>query len=151
MPFQLSWSIEGEQQLLRNLRGIRESMRDWKPAYTQAAKELKSIFESDVFETKGRAINTTWKPLSPKYLAQKRREGYPPDPLIRTGEMQKSFKGRVSTDYAEISNTANYFKYHQSKAARKKIPRRIMMKLGNDQKELVVKIFHTHFVKKIKK
>ena len=150
MPFQLSWKIEGEQQLLRNLRGVQESMGSWAPAFKKISKELKDVFSNDVFATKGAAIEESWPALSPRYLAAKRRAGYPADPLIRTGKMQKAFKSLAKTDSATIWNSIAYAKYHQSNKPRTKIPRRAMMKLGNAQKALVVKIFHTHFVKKLK-
>ena len=150
MSFQLSWKIEGRQELSRNLRGISETMGNWQPAFRKAAKELKDIFSNDVFATRGKAINENWKPLKPSYLAAKRRQGYPPDPLIKTGKMQKSFKSLAKTDHAEVWNAIAYAKYHQSNKPRKKLPRRAMLKLGNDQKALVVRIFNTHFQKKLK-
>lgn len=150
MPFQLSWKIEGEQQLLRNLRGVSETMGDWQPAFEEAAEELKDIFSNDVFATKGKAIDEDWESLKPSYLAAKRRKGYPPDPLIKTGEMQKSFKTLAKTDHAKVWNAIAYAEYHQSNKPRKKLPRRVMLKLGNDQKAMIVKTFHTHFVKKLK-
>jgi len=150
MPFRLEWSIEGQKQLSRNLRGISETMGNWQPAFKKVAKELKEVFSNDVFATKGKAIDERWAPLKPQYLAQKRAQGYPADPLVKTGKMQKSFKSMVKMDSATVWNSIAYAKYHQSNKPRKKIPRRAMMKLGNNQKALVVKIFHTHFVKKLK-
>lgn len=150
MAFRLQWSIEGEQQLLRNLRGVSETMGDWRPAFWKASKELKNVFSNEVFRSKGREIGESWAPLSPAYLAAKRKAGYPSQPLVRTGKMQKSFKDLVKADSATIWNAVNYFQYHQSNKPRSKLPRRVMMKLGNDQKEMVVKIFHTHFIKKLK-
>ena len=47
--FQLSWTIEGEKQLSRNLRGISETMGDWEPAFKKIAKDLKDVFSNDVF------------------------------------------------------------------------------------------------------
>lgn len=150
MALQISWKIEGEQQLLRNLRGVSETMGSWKPAFKTISKELKDVFSNDVFATKGRAIDESWPPLKPQYLAQKRRQGFSSEPLIRTGKMQKSFKSLAKVDSATIWNAIAYSKYHQSNKARSKIPRRAMMKLGNSQKAMVVKIFHTHFIKKLK-
>lgn len=151
MAFQLSWNIEGEQQLLRNLRGVSETMGDWTPAFRKVARDLKAVFANDVFQTKGKAIEENWPPLKPTYLAQKREQGYPAQPLVKTGKMQKAFKSQFKPDSATIWNAMTYARYHQSNKPRKVLPRRVMMKLGNDQKELVVKIFHTHFIKKLKK
>lgn len=150
MAFQLTWSIEGEKQLSRSLRGINESMGDWTPAFRKISRELKNVFANEVFSTKGSAVGERWAPLSPSYLAAKRAAGYSADPLVRTGKMQKSFKTLVKADSATIWNAIKYFQYHQSNKPRSKLPRRVMMKLGNDQKEFVVKTFHSHFIKKIK-
>ena len=84
-------------------------------------------------------------------MAAKRKQGYSADPLVRKGDMQKSFKSLAKIDSATIWNSIAYAKYHQSNRPRRKIPRRVMMKLGNDQKAMVVKIIHTHFIKKLKK
>lgn len=152
MPFQLSWNIEGEQQLLRNLRGVSESMGNWKAAFRKTAKELKDVFANEVFNTEGGAINERWSPLRPQYLAQKRKEGFNGGTLVRTGKMQKAFKSQFDPNSATIWNAVQYSKYHQSNKGRSSnLPRRVMMKLGNDQKTMVVKIFHTHFINKIKK
>lgn len=125
-------------------------MKNWRPAFQEAADRLVGIFSKDVFDTQGAIISESWAPLKPKYLAAKRKQGYPVDTLIKTGKMRASFYSDVHDDFATISNKASYFKYHQSKEARTKIPRRIMMKLGNPQKELVVKIFHTYWYQKTK-
>lgn len=152
MTFQLAWQIEGEQQLLRNLRGVREAMGDWTGAFRKTAKDLKHIFANDVFSTKGRAIDENWPPLKPQYLAKKRADGFTGGTLIRTGKMQKAFKTQFDPNSATIWNAVQYSRYHQSNKARSSnLPRRAMMKLGNDQKTMVVKIFHSHFINKIKK
>jgi len=145
----LTWSIEGDAQLVRRLRGIGKEVKDWTPAFGEAAEKLKSIFENDVFRTEGGAIQEKWQPLKPQYLAQKLKQGYPADILIRTGVMKNSFFTESSRMQGVVSNQSPYFKYHQSKTPRSKLPRRIIMKLGNKQKEIVVKVFHTYWYKKV--
>lgn len=146
---QLTWAIEGQDQLVRKLEHIGKEVKDWTPAFKEASEKLKGVFENDVFRTQGAKINERWQPLKPSYLARKVKQGYPADPLIKTGLMKSSFYASYSKDQGEIGNSAEYFKYHQSKLPRTKIPRRIMMKLGNPQKEIVVKIFHTYWFKKV--
>jgi phage gpG-like protein len=150
MSLQLSWEIEGRQELSRVLRDIGKEIKDWTPAFRESAEELTKIFANDVFATRGSAIGENWKPLKPSYLAKKVEQGYPADPLVRTGDMQKNFKSLFKSDMAEIWNSTVYFKYHQSDRPRKSnLPRRVMMKLGEQQKQLVVKIFHTYWYKKV--
>ena len=147
----ITWSIEGEVQLARRLRIIATEVKDWTPAFQEASDKLKEIFSTEVFTTQGGIIGESWQPLKPKYLAQKVKSGFPADTLVKTGRMQKSFFNEVHADHAIIGNNSPYFKYHQSKEPRSKLPRRIMMKLGNPQKEIVVKVFHTYWYKKTHK
>lgn len=148
--FQLKWSIEGEQQLSRVLKNIGSEVKDWEPAFKEASEELKTIFANDVFETRGGEIGEKWPPLKPQYLARKAAGGFPTDPLVKTGKMKNSFQNLYKADYAEVWNSVEYFKYHQSNKPRRVLPRRVMMKLGENQKQLVVKVFHTHWQKKVK-
>ena len=64
---QLTWSIEGEAQLVRKLRGIGNEIKDWSPAFKEAADKLKGIYENDVFESQGSAIGERWQPLKILY------------------------------------------------------------------------------------
>lgn len=146
---QISWSIEGEQQLARKLEKIGKEIKDWQPAFKEASDRLRNIFSEDVFSSQGGVLGQSWQPLKPQYLAQKIKAGYPADILVRTGKMKSNFYSNVYKDYAEIGNNTEYFKYHQSRLPRSKMPRRIMMKLGNPQKEMVVKIFHTYWYRKV--
>lgn len=145
--FQLQWTIEGETQLSRKLLGMQNNIKDFRQPFNDSAKLLRNLFSKEVFSTEGGVIGEKWARLSPYTVAQKARLGYPPDILVRTGEMKRSFQTIVSSDQAVIYNTSPYFKYHQSNQPRAKIPRRVMMKLGSTQKEQVVKIFQA-FIRK---
>jgi phage gpG-like protein len=147
----LSWTIEGETQLSRRLEGLVTGIRDMTTPFTTAADMLVKTFSSDVFSSQGAAIGEQWQRLSPYTVAQKARHGYPADPLVRTGKMQHSFTSFVASDQAVIYNTADYFKYHQSNQPRKRLPRRVMMKLGETQKEQVVKIFQRYLMERVQR
>jgi phage gpG-like protein len=137
----ISWTIEGETQLSRKLIGLRDDLRDLRRPFSDSADYLKGVFSRDVFQTQGAAIGETWKRLSPYTVAQKARQGYPATPLVGSGRMQKSFQTIVSSDQAVIYNDAAYFKYHQSRAPRSHLPRRVMMKIYHRQREEVVRFF----------
>ncbi len=147
MAFDLTWSIEGETQLVRRLQKIGDNVKNAQPAFKEASDNLKQIFANDVFNTQGAVIGEHWNPLSPRYLAQKVKAGYPAEPLVRTGAMKNAFQTIVKADSATVWNAIAYFKYHQSNKPRHVLPRRVMMKLGNEQKEMVVKVFHTYLYK----
>jgi phage gpG-like protein len=144
MSFQLQWTIEGEKQLSRRLIGLQSDLKDLRYPFQQSADYLKGVFSRDVFRTQGRAIGEKWKRLSPYTVAQKARRGYPATPLVGSGAMQNSFQTLVSSDQAVIYNTAAYFPYHQSNKPRAKLPKRVMMKLADPQKEAIVRYFQEH-------
>lgn len=147
MSVEFSWTIEGEKQLSRTMIGVENKIKDLKPAFDQSAKKLISVFSKDVFDTEGAEIKSRWDRLSPYTVAQKARLGFPPDILIRTGRMKNSFKSLVTSEQAVITNDADYFPYHQSNKPRSHLPRRVMMKLADNQKELVMKVFQEHILR----
>lgn len=149
MPFSLSWTIEGEQELSRQLLGVETNLRDFTRPLTTIAKNLTDLFSTEVFSSDGAVLGERWARLSPYTVAQKARSGWPPDTLVRTGAMKAGFKSIVTSDQATLYNTQDYFKYHQSNQPRFKLPRRVMMKLGNNQKEMIVKEFQ-RFIKEAK-
>jgi phage gpG-like protein len=146
MSFQLSWSIEGETQLSRRLEGLSARTRDLTVPFRKSADMLIGVFSKDVFATQGAVIGERWQRLSPYTVAQKARQGYPPEPLVRTGRMQRSFASTVASDQAVIYNTTSYFKYHQSRLPRTRLPRRVMMKLNENMKQSIVKIFQRYLL-----
>lgn len=142
---QITWSIEGQTQLSRVLLGMTSHLKDYKTPLKSSAKKLVSIYSGEVFTTEGAVINEQWKRLSPRTVAQKARSGFGDAGLLqRTGTMKRSFKSVVSSTQAVISNDADYFKYHQSNKDRHLIPRRVMMKLADPQKEMVVREFQKY-------
>lgn len=149
--FYISWEIEGEKQLSRRLLLMADRVKDWSPAFRQTASELKKTFSLDVFDTEGSAIQENWSPLKKAYALQKAKK-YPGRGLLEaTGEMRNGFMTLWRPDMAQVWNKVEYFKYHQSNKARNSnLPRRVMMKLGNEQRMQVVKIFHSHFQSVVK-
>lgn len=141
MSFQLSFSIEGEKQLSRRLRDVQDGVQNMKPTFKKTAKTLRKVFERDSFNTRGAEIGVKWEPLSPAYAEWKRQNFGNKPILVRTGKMKGNFKTDYGRDFAQIWNPTEYFKYHQSKKSRGRLPRRQMMRLGNLQRALVVKLF----------
>lgn len=140
----LTWTIEGATELARNLQGMETSLKDFTKPLKRISDSLVKTFGNDVFSSKGSAIGETWAPLAQSTLEEKARLGYPSDPLIRTGAMKGGFKAMVSTDQALIGNEMDYFKYHQSNKPRSRIPRRVMMKLTENMKQMIVKEFQDY-------
>lgn len=150
---QLEWSIEGEKQLSRRLRIASNAFQDMSKPFENSAKKLTKVYSNDVFKTEGSVIGEKWARLSPATVARKARAGMkqPSKPLVGTGAMQKSFRYQHGKDFALIENVSDYFKYHQSNQARSRIPRRIMMKIAESQKTLVVRIFQKYLKEQLNK
>ena len=145
--FYLQWDIEGEKQLSRRLENVSSQIKDLTPAFSSVASTLKGIFSNDVFQTQGAIIGESWSPLKKAYAIQKAKKYGSKGILEATGAMRQGFMTLVKPDMAMVWNKVSYFKYHQSNEPRNKLPRRVMMKLGNQQKEIVVKIFKSYFYK----
>lgn len=143
--FRLSWSIEGETELSRRLEIIESRVKNWEPAFKDTAIALRDIFSNDVFQTRGAVINEHWAPLSRAYALRKEKKFPGKGILEATGEMKNSFQTFWSPTMAKVWNDVEYFKYHQSNQPRSVLPRRVVMKLANQQRDIVVKIFHNYF------
>lgn len=148
MPLEITFEIEGEKELNRRLLDVGKDFKNWKPEFNKVGQFLLKTF-TDNFSTQGRLLGERWPSLSTSTLLQKERMGYPKDILIRTGRMKGSFNYQAGSYQVTVGNSAPYFVYHQSKRARTKLPRRIMMKLDEKRKEMIIKIFQTSIQKNL--
>lgn len=146
---QLRFNIDGQTQLSKVLLGIEGVVRDWTPALSTSAADIIDFIQNDVFNSEGEAIGDPWQPLSPGYAKQKERK-YPGMPILQaTGHMRESFGATIDASSLTVWNSATYFKYHQSRLPRKKIPRRVMMYLTDNLKQTIVKNFQTQFLEAV--
>ena len=60
--------------------------------------------------------------------------------------MRKAFQKRVTESNVTIDNPTSYFVYHQSRAPRKRLPRRVMMQLRQQEAEMIVKTFQAYVI-----
>lgn len=142
----LRFSISGQVQLSRVLLNVSNAVKDWTPALEKSAEDLIEVFSYDVFESEGAAIGEPWDPLSAAY-AKRKEKLYPGTGILEaSGLMRDSFTRLIDSTSLKIGNAAEYFKYHQSSAPRtSRLPRRIMMQLTLDLREIVVKNFQRQF------
>lgn len=80
-----------------------------------------------------------WQPLAPATIKRKKSKGYPLSILIAKGKMINSFRKEVTKDKLTISNTAEYFDFHQEGTGR--IPQRVIVGMNRDRAEEKRKIF----------
>ena len=149
--FNLSFSIEGDKALSRRLRIFSKVTKDFRKPFDKTGKYLRDFIKGDVFETRGRVIGETWKPLNKKYASWKSQH-YPGKGILEaTGKMKSGFKYRAGKQEVVVGSIVDYFKFHQSNKPRKKMPRRIMMKLDETRKQKIVKYFHEDIRSKLRK
>jgi len=89
------------------------------------------------FSTEGSTLSDGWSPLAPSTI--KRKKGG--KMLVDSGKMKKSFQSQLTRMRLVISNPTEYFKYHQSSKSRKRLPRRQMLGLKQQQVKTINKFF----------
>lgn len=147
----LSLEVQNAEQVKQMLTNLSLDLNDLKGAMTDVGTHAKKYFGGQVFSSRGGVLGATWPRLSPAYAAQKAKH-YPGRPiLVRTGVMQKSFVSSPSSMSVTIANDAPWFKYHQSSAARKKIPRRVMIGVYSGMQDDVTNIIARALSQKIAK
>lgn len=138
----LTFNIEGEQQVSRNLRNVSLDMGNWTDTFKKVGSQLQTLFSGPVFETEGAEIGESWP---------KRTKDYPWKPLQKSGRMKGGFGYEAKKDQVEIYNKVPYFVYHQSNKPRHKLPRRVMLKIDEKRKMEIVHIFNYDMVYKFNK
>lgn len=148
MPVSLEWQIEGVKEMNRDLNYISNEIKDFTIPLTKSAEMFLERIRTN-FESQG-ALFGGWAPLRPSTIREKIRLGYPLDILVRTGLLKNNFQYQVNRDYAIVFNPTEYFGYHQSRAPRKKLPRRVMMTLMEAVKGDIIQIFRKYIYEKTK-
>lgn len=133
MSIYVDATIEGEVQLARRLQVVDTGISDFRQPLESSVTELKHSFDENFAASGG--LFGGWAP---------RAKSYPWPILDKTGDMRHSFDAIVQDDMAMIFNTAEYFKYHQSRAPRRKLPRRVMMMIDNKRKQFIQKAFQQY-------
>lgn len=148
----ITWEIEGRREMSRRLENVRVETDDFQPAFRKSVRDLKRYYSGPVFQSQGGVIGEPWPPLSPFTLADKARKGFGGQPtLVRTGSMKGGFETEAKKKYGVVWNSTDYFKYHQSRRPRTKIPRRPMMKLDEWSRQTVIQNFRQHLARAVRK
>ena len=142
MSLHLTFEIQGEKQLSVELGIAADGIKKWDKPLAKVGDTLLKSFDLN-FSSRG-ALFGGWAPRKPQYKAGKRVDSWPL--LEKTGAMRKGFSSDVTDDYVKLENKLPYFKYHQSNEPRKKIPRRIMMKIDQQRRNEIVKIFQAYII-----
>lgn len=130
-------TVTGDKEFIRKLDSfIGSGGLDLKRSLGASGLYLTRFFAGDVFVSRGRAMGEPWPRLNERYAAWKARQWPGRPPLVRTGEMMRSFGFKESTRDLQLFNTADYFDYHQEGRG---VPQRMMMKIDQQRAARVVK------------
>lgn len=122
----MSIKVTGGDKLIVKLNRLQTM--DLRPEFIQLGDFLRRYYSGEAFLSRGQVFGQRWQPI--KNSASKSRK-YIGQPLERTGKMRNSFVASVGKNQVTITNSAPYFKYHQSSAPRRVLPRRIMLGVNN--------------------
>lgn len=145
--FRIQFSVHGEVVVDRMLAGIDERARDLGPVWPVVLREFQRI-EAKTFATEGASTGAPWPGLARATQADRARHGFPAaHPILeRTGALKRAlvegegaFNQMTPTSLRVIlSEDVDYFKYHQSPRARRRLPRRAPVMLTADDRTALV-------------
>lgn len=138
----LDITLEGDKLMSRALMVSADRLKDFTKPLTESAQLLQKSFQLN-FDAQG-AMFGGWAPRKPQMRHGARVDTWPL--LEKTGTMRGSFYSDVAADTAVLGNNSPYFKYHQSNAARTKLPRRVMMDINDANKVLIQKTFQQYLI-----
>lgn len=138
MAVTVTVEVVGGDKLVATMGDVAAGVKDLGTSMAAIGLYLRNFYSGEVFASRGGVIGEPWQPLNDRYAAYKARKWPGRIPLIRTGLMNNSFTSQTGTDFARISNTAEYFKYQQQGTSR--IPARVMLKLDETRQQEVIRI-----------
>ncbi len=140
---ELSFSLEGQEIVHRRLGISAEGVKSFREPLNQIGTNFMKTFDMN-FRSRG-ALYGGWAPRKPQYRGGVRVDTWPL--LEKTGKMRRSFRSKASSNSLVLDNTAPYFVYHQSSARRgSRLPRRALMKLRQQDAEMIVRAFQAYLV-----
>lgn len=152
MALNVQIKISGDKETIEKLGKMGQSLLNFQSAMRSIGKELPSYFSNQVFSSQGGAIGERWPALKQDTKLQKSKRYPGAQPLVRTGQMKGGFRADFpDVNSVSIGNVAPYFVYHQSKAPRRKLPRRTMMSTGGQVKAIIGQIIDADVRDKITK
>lgn len=140
-----------DKQVLAKINGLDKAISNLKPVFKESGQFLVKEYKKTMDTEGTHLLGRRWKKLKPSTLADKLRLGYSPQILKRTGKLKSGFTiGQLTKWLVEVKNPVSYFKYHQSSAPRRVLPRRQMIGLNNKMIKSIVKLFEKYIKKTAK-
>ena len=141
-------TVEGDRELARKMRSFVSGDLDLKRSLGASGLYLSRFFAGEVFASRGRVIGKPWPRLNDRYAAWKARKYPGRPPLVRSGEMLRSFEFRAHPKRLDLWNSADHFQYHQEGEG---VPQRMMMRIDEQRAARVVKYLSSDIVAQMKK
>ncbi|HMT18554.1 MAG TPA: hypothetical protein PKD15_00800 [Candidatus Saccharibacteria bacterium] len=163
---QITIQVKGDRAVQAKLRRLGQSVYQLKAAMNRIGQDASRYYSTRGFASQGGVFGKPWQPLSPItllarghnvevenasaanfggfLLGRRLQSGLDGNfgsnsiaPLVDSGKMQNSFEFEASSQSVLISNSATYFKYHQSTLPRKRLPRRATMGINEPIKRMI--------------
>lgn len=130
-------TVTGDKEFVRKLRSFTSGPMDLKRSLGASGLYLTNFFSGEVFASRGRVIGQPWSRLNESYATWKARMFPGRPPLIRSGEMQRSFFSKASAQRLELGNRADHFQFHNEGTGN--VPQRVMMRIDEQRAARVAK------------
>lgn len=129
--------IRGSQEVRKALTKLGAGLMDLSPEMDDIGHSLEEYYAGQGFSSQGQVFSMRWQRLSPRYAIWKAKH-FPGRPMLeRTGEMRSGFYHLANGTSVVVKNKAAHFKYHQSWAARKKMPHRLLMAINSANSRMI--------------
>lgn len=125
----ISYDRRKFEALAQRVRGMRERTADVSPAWDALLTWFAEQNQAQ-WLTRGARYREPWPPLAASTLEEKFRQGWPLDPLIRTGELVQSLTHRplrvehITGREVRAGTDVSYAKFHQT--GTRYMPQRIL-------------------------
>lgn len=86
-------TVNGGKATIAKLQAMKGRTKRVDPAWREVGSHISKQIKNQ-FRTRGATFGTPWKPLAPSTVLEKKRKGYPRQPLVRTGKMKRLVTGR---------------------------------------------------------
>lgn len=129
-------TVTGDKELVQKLHQFTSGQLDLSRSMAATGLYLTRFFSGEVFTSRGGVIGKPWPRLTDSYARWKAEMWPGRPPLIRSGEMMRSFKYKEGPRKLELWNSADHFDFHQE--GTRYIPQRMMMRIDQQRAARVV-------------
>lgn len=149
---QISITIRGGAKVQAKLKRLGASLMDFTTAMRIIGERAAKYYANEGFASQGGVYGRVWPRLSAKTIVAKSKlyPQYVNVPLVASGKMKNSFVFSSNKNSAIITNSAPYYKYHQSTLPRRKLPRRQMAGINDPIKQIIRNVLQDDIKKKLR-